>query len=126
MCVTLTPAAATFMKRMIRFNGRGNGNGFRLTVKPGGCSGYDSQFTIEMAPAKGDAVIEQDGFSLFLSAESCELLRGFTVDFTESRMDGRLTYSKPGVPAACGCGAGQPGNGAKVVQMRPRAVCGKT
>ena len=125
MCVTLTPAAATFMKRMTRFGGGHAGSGFRLAVKPGGCSGYDSQFTIESAPGEGDSVIEQDGVRLFLTADSCTLLRGFTIDFVESRMDGSLQYSKPGAAKVCGCGEGNPTDKAKVVFMRPGSVCVK-
>ena len=125
MCVTLTPAAATFMKRMIRFGGGGAGSGFRLSVKAGGCSGFDSQFTVEAATAAGDSVIEQEGVRLFLTADSCELLRGHVVDFVESRMDGALKYSKPGEAHVCGCGAGEPKSKASVVFMRPGVGCVK-
>lgn len=125
MCVTLTPAAATFMKRMTRFAGGKEQSGFRLSVKLGGCSGYDSNFTIETAPAEGDAVIEQHGARLFLTSDSCELLRGFTVDFVESRMDGSLKFTKPGEPHVCGCGAGEPQSKATVVFMRPGVGCVK-
>ena len=125
MCVTLTPAAATFMKRMTRFGGAGPDAGFRLSVKPGGCSGFDSQFTIEPTPAEGDAVIEQHGARLFLTSDSCALLRGYEVDFVESRMDSALKYSKPGEPHVCGCGAGEPKSKSTVVFMRPSIGCVK-
>ena len=125
MCVTLTPAAATFMKRMTRFGGLGADAGFRLSVKAGGCSGFDSDFTIETAPHEGDAVIEQHGAKLFLTPESCALLRGYEVDFVESRMDGSLKYHKPGEPHVCGCGAGEPGSKSTVVFMRPGVGCVK-
>ena len=125
MCVMLTPAAATFMKRMIRFGGGSADSGFRLSVKAGGCSGFDSQFSIEGAPSEGDSVIEQQGVRLFLTAPSCELLRGYVVDFVESRMDGALKYSKPGEPHVCGCGAGEPKSKASVVFMRPGVGCVK-
>ena len=125
MCVTLTPAAATFMKRMTRFGGGKDESGFRLAVKQGGCSGYDSSFTIENAPAEGDSVIEQHGARLFLTSASCELLRGFEVDFVESRMDGSLKFTKPGEPHVCGCGVGEPKSKANVVFMRPSTSCVK-
>ena len=107
MCVTLTPAAASFMKRIVRFGGGSAESGFRLSVKPGGCSGFDSCFTVEPAPAEGDAVIEQLGARLFLTGDSCALLRGYTVDFTENSVDSRLSYRKDGTPEACGCGSGE-------------------
>jgi iron-sulfur cluster assembly accessory protein len=125
MCVTLTPAAATFMKRMVRFGGGSADSGFRLSVKAGGCSGFDSQFSVETQPQEGDAVIEQEGVRLFLTSDSCELLRGYVVDFVESRMDGSLKYTKPGEPHVCGCGAGEPKSKASVVFMRPGVGCVK-
>lgn len=128
MCVTLTPAAAAFIKRMIRFGGSSGGTpeaGFRLTVKAGGCSGFDSSFTIEAAPEESDAVIEQHGVRLFLTSDSCALLRGYTVDFSESRLDGGLTFSNPEAPHVCGCGAGDPKSKSTVVFMRPGVGCVK-
>lgn len=106
MCVTVTEAAERFMKRIIRFSGAPAGAGFRLIVRNGGCSGFDSKFSVETEPAAGDAVLEQNGWKLFLEEETCALLRGATVDFTESRIDGGLRFSLPGGAAGCGCGSG--------------------
>jgi iron-sulfur cluster assembly accessory protein len=125
MCVTLTPAAAVFMKRMVRFGQGGSDAGFRLVVKAGGCSGFDSSFSVEAEPQPGDAVIEQEGVRLFLAEASCELLRGYTVDFKESRLDSGFAFSKPGAPHVCGCGAGEPGAKSSVVFMRPSIGCVK-
>lgn len=125
MCVTLTPAAANFMRRLTRMGGCGPDAGFRLSVTPGGCSGFSSDFTIEPAPHQGDAVIEQNGARLFLAADSCERLRGYEIDFVETPMDSSFKYSKPGQPHVCGCGAGDPGSKSKVVFMRPGVGCVK-
>jgi iron-sulfur cluster assembly accessory protein len=126
MCVTITPRAAKFMKSMIRFNGGDANWGFRLTVKPGGCSGFDSSFTAESAALPGDTVVEQEGVILFLEEASCELLRGHTIEFRETRTDGGLAFHKPGAANVCGCGSGA-GTGAaakpaSVVFMRPPAA----
>ena len=50
MCVTITPRAAKYMRRMVRFGEGSAAAGFRLTVKPGGCSGFDSSFTVAEVP----------------------------------------------------------------------------
>ena len=125
MCVTLTPAAATYMRRMVRFGQGGASAGFRLSVRAGGCSGFDSSFTIEAEPQEGDSVIEQHGVRLFLTSDSCTLLRGYTIDFTESRLDGGLAFHNPDKPHACGCGAGEPKSKSGVVFMRPSVGCVK-
>lgn len=129
MCVTLTPTAAGFMRRIVRLSGGKADSGFRLAVKPGGCSGFDSSFTVEAAPADGDAVIEQLGARLFLTEDSCALLRGYTVDFTENSVDSRLSYSKAGAADACGCGSGSGAHAAgapvAVTFFKPGTGCQK-
>ena len=45
--LTITPAAAKFINRIVRFAGLGAGAGLRLAVTPGGCSGYASEFSPE-------------------------------------------------------------------------------
>lgn len=125
MCVTLTLAAATYMRRMVRFGEGTTESGFRLTVKAGGCSGFDPSFTVEATPQPDDTVIEQHGARLFLTKASCELLRGYTIDFAESRLDGGLTFTNPVAPHVCGCGTGEQKNQTGVVFMRPTVGCVK-
>ncbi len=99
--VTVTPAAEKFMRRMVRFSDHPSG-GFRLTVTPGGCSGYASAFSVEPAPAGGDAEVQVNGLRLFLPAESRLLLDGVTVDFADTPLQSGLTFVNPNA-AACGC-----------------------
>lgn len=102
MNVTVTPSAAAFMRRMVRFNGGASGAGFRLIVTPGGCSGFNSSFTVEAAPLAGDAVLECEGVKVFLPAESRILLEGVTVDFKDSAMETGLSFVNPNAQS-CGC-----------------------
>jgi iron-sulfur cluster assembly protein len=99
--VTVTATAEKFMRRMVRFSEHPAG-GFRLTVTPGGCSGYSSEFTVEAAPRAEDGEITVNGLRLFLPAESRLLLDGVTVDFAESPTQSGLTFFNPN-QAACGC-----------------------
>ena len=82
MNITITDKAAKFISRMIRFNGGTANSGFRLVVTPGGCSGFNSSFTVEAVPQSGDVTLESNGVRVFLPAESRILLDGVTVDFT--------------------------------------------
>ncbi len=99
--VTVTPAAEKFMRRMVRFSTNPAG-GFRLTVAPGGCSGYTSEFTVEAAPQGGDAELAINGLRVFLPAESRLMLDGVTVDFAETPTQAGLTFFNPNAEA-CGC-----------------------
>jgi len=99
--VTVTPAAEKFMRRMVRFSEHPSG-GFRLTVSPGGCSGYNSEFTIEPALQAGDSELQVNDVKVYLPAESRLMLDGVTVDFADTPTKSGLTFFNP-AQAACGC-----------------------
>lgn len=98
--VTVTPAAQKFMRRMVRFSDHPSG-GFRLSVSPGGCSGFSSAFTVEPKPQANDAELLVDGLRVFLPAESRLLLDGVTVDFTETAVQSGFAFINPNAAAAC-------------------------
>jgi iron-sulfur cluster assembly protein len=106
--MTVTQAAERFMKRMVRFSGLPNPDtaGFRLTVSPGGCSGYTSEFTVEAAPLAGDKPFVVNGLTLFLPAESRLMLDGVTVDFADTPTQSGLTFFNPNA-GACGCASSE-------------------
>jgi iron-sulfur cluster assembly accessory protein len=99
--VKVLPAAEKFMRRMVRFSENPAG-GFRLTVTPGGCSGYNAEFTVEAAPQGNDAELLVNGLRVFLPAESRLLLDGVTVDFADTPTQSGLTFFNPNAEA-CGC-----------------------
>ena len=100
--ITVTAAAEKFLRRVLRFSGKPAGAGVRLTVSPGGCSGYNSDFTVQSAPQAGDAVLDVNGLALFLPAASCALLAGVTIDFADTLTQTGLTFMNPKA-AACAC-----------------------
>lgn len=99
--VTVTPAAEKFMRRMVRFSASPAG-GFRLTVTPGGCSGYTAEFSVEDGPRGGDAELAVNGLRVFLPAESRLLLDGVTVDFADTPLQSGLTFFNPNAES-CAC-----------------------
>jgi iron-sulfur cluster assembly accessory protein len=104
--VTITPAAAKFINRIVRFSGLPAGAGLRLAVTPGGCSGYSSEFSAEAAPQPGEQLLEAGGVRLFLGAESRLMLQGITIDFTETATQSGLSFIDPN-KEACGCSSAE-------------------
>lgn len=100
--LTITPAAEKFMRRFVRFSGLPEGSGFRLTVSAGGCSGYNSEFTVEAAPLPGDEALVVNGLTLLLPAESRLLLEGVTIDCIDTPTKSGLSFFNPSA-AACAC-----------------------
>lgn len=101
MDVSITPAAEKFIKRMLRLGGA-EGSGFRLVVTAGGCSGLAGDFSIEAQPRAGDVVVEHNGMTFFLPAESRMLLNGVTIDFADTPTQTGLVFHDPKA-SACGC-----------------------
>jgi iron-sulfur cluster assembly accessory protein len=128
MCVTITPRAAKYMRQMVRFGDGSATAGFRLSAKPGGCSGVDSSFTVEEKPQPGDTVVEQNGALLFMEEATCDLLKGSTIDFKESAMGAGLEFLNVAKHGACACGPGagsgmpMPGGSAPVTFISPSAI----
>jgi len=118
--VTVTPAARRFIQRMVRFSGQPAGAGFRLEAIPGGCSGVQSSFSVEPAPARGDEIVLLDDTTLFVSGASLALLDGATIDFADTPTQSGLVFALAGPPAcACGSNAAAP---AGVVKIDVRSI----
>lgn len=115
MDFTLTPAARKFISRMLRFSPTPEG-GFRLLVKPGGCSGVATEFSVEEAPLEGDRTFVKDGVRLFLPAESRLFLQGATVDFADTALESGFVVASPAAPAGS-CSTDSHAHHAEPVQL---------
>lgn len=100
--VSLTEGAAAEVRRLIATEGR-QGQGLRLGVAGGGCSGlvYKVEFDTRR---DGDLVVAQEGFEVYLDRKSAIYLRGITVDH-QSGLGGRgFQFRNPNATNTCGCG----------------------
>jgi iron-sulfur cluster assembly accessory protein len=93
MSLTLTRAAARFM-RMMLMDGSPE-SGFQLRVSPGGCSGMTANFAVTPAPAEGEKLVLVDGIRLFLDAQARLLLQGVTIDFEDSAAKQGFVFRDP-------------------------------
>lgn len=100
--VSLTPGAADEVRRLLVAEQR-DGQGLRLGVAGGGCSGlvYKVEFDTRR---DGDLVVPQDGFDVYLDRKSAIYLRGITVDH-QAGLGGRgFQFRNPNATNTCGCG----------------------
>jgi iron-sulfur cluster assembly accessory protein len=95
----LTPAAERFIRRMMRFS-VGADAGFRIKVRPGGCSGFAVEFDLADQPAANEAVWKDSDLRIFIDPASCLLLNEAVVDFVESRSVTGFVVTSPGGPAS--------------------------
>jgi iron-sulfur cluster assembly accessory protein len=104
--VTITSAAAAEVQKFMQAeNVTPEVGGLRVSVQPGGCSGFKYSLLIEDKPADDDTVIPQNGFNLFVDPFSMQYLGGVIVDYTTSMQGSGFTFKNPNATGGCGCGS---------------------
>ncbi|MFZ1963279.1 MAG: iron-sulfur cluster assembly accessory protein [Roseiarcus sp.] len=76
----------------------------RISVKGGGCSGFQYAFDIEKNRAADDLVVTRDGASVVVDPISLEMMRGSEIDFVDDLMGQAFRVKNPNAVSSCGCG----------------------
>src|ERR1017187_1915494 len=104
--LTMTAAAAVEVKKfMAAENVQPEIGGLRVSVQPGGCSGFKYSLLIEDKPADDDTIVSQDGVNVFVDPFSMQYLGGMTVDYVTSMQGPGFTFKNPNPTGGCGCGS---------------------
>ena len=100
--VTLTAAAQAEVRRLLAAEDR-QGQGLRLGVAGGGCSGlvYKVDFDVRN---DGDVVVPCTGFDVLLDRKSTIYLRGVTLDHNAGLSGRGFVFRNPNASNTCGCG----------------------
>jgi iron-sulfur cluster insertion protein len=77
----------------------------RMSVKGGGCSGFQYEFTFENKQEEDDFVIEKDSIKVFVDSMSAQYLMGATLDYKEEKFNSQFVITNPEVKGTCGCGS---------------------
>lgn len=106
LALTVTPTASVEVKKFMDAEGvTYDAGGLRVSVQPGGCSGFKYGLLIEDAPAEDDLVMEQDGFKVFIDPFSAQYISGVTIDYVSSMQGSGFTFKNPNATGGCGCGS---------------------
>lgn len=79
--------------------------GLRVSVLPGGCSGFKYSLNIEERPLDDDMVVAISGVRVFVDGFSAQYLSGVTVDYVSSMQGSGFTFTNPNATGGCGCGS---------------------
>jgi iron-sulfur cluster assembly accessory protein len=78
--------------------------GLRVSVMPGGCSGFKYGLNIEERPLDDDLIVNQSGLRIFVDAFSAQYLKGTEIDYVSTMQASGFTFSNPNATGGCGCG----------------------
>ena len=104
--LTVTEQAAVEVRKFMEAEGvTGEVGGLRVSVQPGGCSGFKYSLVIEDKNAEDDFVLANDGFKVFVDPFSAQYISGVTIDYTTSMQGSGFTFKNPNATGGCGCGS---------------------
>ncbi len=99
--VSMSASAAQRLRKIL---GADDGAALRISVKGGGCSGFQYAFDIDKGRADDDLVVERDGAVILVDSVSLEYMKGSEVDFVDDLMGQSFKVNNPNAVASCGCG----------------------
>jgi iron-sulfur cluster assembly accessory protein len=104
--LTVTSDAGVEVKKFMDAEGvTAEQGGLRVSVQPGGCSGFKYSLVIEDRAAEDDIIIPREGFSVFVDPFSAQYLNGVTIDYVTSMQGSGFTFKNPNSTGGCGCGS---------------------
>ena len=106
VAVVITPNASVEVKKFMEQEGVDPAKGgLRVSVQPGGCSGFKYGLLIEDEAAEDDLVVDQGGWRVFVDPFSAQYLHGVVIDYVTSMMGSGFTFKNPNATGGCGCGS---------------------
>lgn len=105
MQLTLTPGAVEKVRGFLAEHGGTSRSGLRVSVLPGGCSGFQYGVDIDEAPEDDDEVFEASGIRVFVDPFSAQYLEGLEIDYVTSMMGAGFSFKNPQASGGCGCGS---------------------
>jgi iron-sulfur cluster assembly protein len=104
--MTVTPGAGAEVKKFMTQEGVDPTiGGLRVSVQPGGCSGFKYGLLIEDQAAEDDLVVDQGEYRVFVDPFSAQYINGVVIDYVSSMQGSGFTFKNPNATGGCGCGS---------------------
>ena len=101
--ITLTDTAAEKVSKLIADEGEA-GLALRVSVRPGGCSGYSYEMFFDSDIAADDVKSTYGDVTVVVDSSSAPLLEGATLDFKDGLQGAGFAITNPSAQRTCGCG----------------------
>ena len=104
--VSLTEQAAVEVRKFFVAEGLDeNAGALRVSVLPGGCSGFEYGLEVDEDPAaEDDLVVESQGVRMLMDPFSAQYLAGIVIGYHSSFKGSGFTFENPNATGSCGCG----------------------
>jgi iron-sulfur cluster assembly accessory protein len=99
--VSISASAARRLNKILKGEA---GAALRISVKGGGCSGFQYSFDVDRSRAEDDVAVTRDGATVLVDPMSLEMLKGAELDFVDDLMGQSFRVKNPNAVASCGCG----------------------
>jgi iron-sulfur cluster assembly accessory protein len=76
----------------------------RVSVLPGGCSGFEYGLNLDENVREDDVVFEAHGVRVAVDPFSVQYLAGVSIDYQSSFKGSGFTFENPNATGSCGCG----------------------
>jgi iron-sulfur cluster insertion protein len=102
--LSMTERAAAKVKEIAEAENL-QGQGLRLRVIGGGCSGFSYDLYFEDSPTDMDEDFESRGVKLYVDPLSFQYLEGTEIDYVEELHASGFKFNNPKATGTCGCGS---------------------
>ena len=102
--ITITDPAVAKIKDILAEEANPNLK-LRVFVQGGGCSGFQTGFTLDENQAEDDWDIEANGVHVLIDSMSGQYLQGATVNYKEDQYGSTFTITGMEAATTCGCGS---------------------
>ena len=103
--VALTELAAREVRKFLKQENLSlESAGLRVSVRPGGCSGFEYGLDIEEDPREDDFLLASHRVRLFVDPFSAQYLSGILIDYHSSFEGSGFSFENPNATGGCGCG----------------------
>lgn len=100
--VTLTPEAA---RKVREFQADADAECvLRVSVLPGGCSGFEYGLDVDDEIREDDFSFESEGVRIVIDPFSAQYLTGVSIGYHSSFQGSGFTFENPNATGSCGCG----------------------
>lgn len=101
--VRLTPEAAAKV-REFQAGESDAGSVLRVSVVPGGCSGFEYGLDMDTTVREDDFAFESEGVKVVVDPFSAQYLNGVAIGYESSFQGSGFTFENPNATGSCGCG----------------------